>query len=198
MSLSLDFPLTAGGPVAAEVVRRGFTGFLLLLDHVRALPYGRPADAQDVLSVLKERVGTCSSKHRLLATVAHECGRSEIELIVGIYEMSEENTPGVGAVLERAGLVSIPEAHCYLRMGARRYDFTGLECGSASFFDALLSEHVVAPEDLPGLKVRLHWEAMSAWCETRSIAPAYGWSVREACIAALSSAGADVPSLTVP
>jgi hypothetical protein len=40
--------------------------------------------------------------------------------MLGIYEMHERNTPGVGAVLEREGLSGIPEAHCYLVVNQRR------------------------------------------------------------------------------
>jgi hypothetical protein len=40
-----------------------------------------------------------SLSHQLLAAVAQDCGHSEVQLTVGIYEMSEENTPGVGTVL---------------------------------------------------------------------------------------------------
>jgi hypothetical protein len=34
----------------------------------------------------------------------------DIVLVLGIYEMSEQNTPGVGAVLAKYGLTMLPEA----------------------------------------------------------------------------------------
>jgi hypothetical protein len=47
-----------------------------------------------------------------------DSARVEVQLTVGIYEISEENTPGVGTVLNAASLTSIPEAHCYCPLKA--------------------------------------------------------------------------------
>lgn len=49
-----------------------------------------------------------------------------VRLMIGIYLMNEDNTPGVGKVLERYGLKEIPEAHCYLRFEGQYLDFTRL------------------------------------------------------------------------
>jgi len=57
---------------------------------------------------------TCTTKHALLAALARE-QHINAQLVLGIYEMSERNTPGVGHVLSRYGLSYIPEAHCHLR-----------------------------------------------------------------------------------
>lgn len=187
MTSTLNFPIKGHGPIARKALQHGFTDFLSLAEHVRQLPYRRPVDKHDILAVLTEQQGTCSSKHRLLAAVAHECSHTEIELVVGIYEMSESNTPGVGAVLKPAGLDSIPEAHCYLRFHDQRYDFTGLSNGSSSPLDSLLSEHVVTPDDLPHEKAPLHHDAISAWAELHGSVFADAWSIREACIEALTT-----------
>jgi hypothetical protein len=169
-----------------EVRSHGWNDFRALCEHVRALPYGRVSHAADALSVLREHKGTCSSKHRLLAAVAHDCGHPEIELVVGIYAMSEVNTPGVGAVLRTAACVSIPEAHCYLRVGEARWDFTGLSAGRESPFASLLEEHVVLPEALGTTKLSLHDRALERWAATVGRSPAAAWSLREACIDALT------------
>lgn len=86
-----------------------------------------------------------------------------------------------------AKLISIPEAHCYLRFDGHRYDFTGLPGGNSSPFDSLLSEHVVSPYNLPQEKTALHHEAMSAWADLRGRTFAEAWKVRETCIAALAA-----------
>ena len=187
VSAELDFEIVGGGPLAEEVRRHGFDHFLMLAEHVRQLPYGRPSCARDVSTVLEERRGTCSSKHRLLAAVAHECGHPEVDLVVGLYAMSERNTPGVGVVLEGAGFVSIPEAHCYLRLGDRRHDFTGLSTGASSPFEALLSEHLVPLAHLPEEKARLHHDAIRVWSASHGLPFADAWALREACIQALVS-----------
>src|SRR5262245_19598688 len=132
MRHSLNFSISHAGMLCEEVLTRGFSTFDRLAEHVRSLPYGRASHATDSLSVLREERGTCSAKHRLLAAVAHECGHLEVQLVVGIYEMSEQNTPGVGPALRSASLSTIPEAHCYLAVAGERLDFTGLSSGSAS------------------------------------------------------------------
>jgi hypothetical protein len=66
--------------------------------------------------------------------------------MVGLYEMSEANTPDVGPALGE--LSAIPEAHCYLMFEGRRFDFTGLTGGVASPFDSLIEERVFSEWDL--------------------------------------------------
>lgn len=181
----VDFEIGAFSILCKEVRAKGLTTFHQLAEYIQALPYGRISNFDNSLAVLQEMRGTCSSKHQLLAAVAHECGHSEIQLVVGIYEMSEENTPGVGVVLSKESLLCIPEAHCYLISGNERFDYTGLSSGSCSVFDALLSEHIVAPADLMQTKKILHMNAMANWASTIGISVSNGWVIREACIAVL-------------
>ncbi len=191
-----SFDIASRSRVCDELRSRGWNDFRALCEHVRALPYGRVSNTADALSILREHTGTCSSKHRLLAEVARDCGHPEIELVVGIYEMSEANTPGVGAVLRAASCVSIPEAHCYLRVGPARWDFTGLSAGHESPFASLIEEHVVLPETLGTTKRSLHRLALERWARTVGCSPAAAWSLREACIAALTSNAS--PSAALP
>src|SRR5688572_26927349 len=135
-TMNLDFELSSTGQLSQIARRKGFDRFAALAEHVRALPYGRVVGTSPS-AVLDEQRGTCSSKHALLARIGREANRPDIELFVGIYQMNDVNTPGVGEVLAGHGLISVPEAHCYLRVGARRFDFTGLRTGSASPFDSL-------------------------------------------------------------
>jgi hypothetical protein len=113
MKNPLDFDI-GDSSLCREVKQFGFVRFGVLAEHVRALPYRR-VESRDVAAVLRECCGTCSTKHRLLALVAHESGRLEVQLTIGIYEMSARNTPDVAGVLRSASLPFIPEAllpHC--------------------------------------------------------------------------------------
>jgi len=65
------------------------------------LPYGRTANRTDLSLVISEQKGTCSSKHALLKEVADLNGIKGIDLIIGIYKMSEANTPGIGDELSK-------------------------------------------------------------------------------------------------
>ncbi|KAA0696868.1 hypothetical protein DT594_06005 [Halopseudomonas laoshanensis] len=193
MSSGHDFEISGKTPVAEEVKRLGFNRFMALAEYVRDLPYGRPLDSEDILAPLKEKRGTCSFKHRLLSTVADDCDHSEVKLIVGLYEMSERNTPGVAAVLDRAGIAWIPEAHCYLQIDGQRYDFTGLSSGGSSPFESLLQEHIVAPAQLHDEKAQLHQDVISRWAKSYDWSFEEAWALREDCIKALGSNKAHQP-----
>jgi hypothetical protein len=186
LSYLLRFLISGNSALCEEIRSRGFDSFEHLAEHVRKLPYRRTANTGDPLAVLRQGGGTCSAKHQFLATVAQDCGHSEVQLIVGIYEMSEDNTPGVGTVLNAASLTSIPEAHCYLSVEGERFDYTGLSAGSSSPFAALLAEYTVSPTNLSQVKVELHKRAIAAWAKDRSISKEAAWATREACIAALA------------
>ena len=183
----LRFRISGSSALCDDVRFLGFESFEQLAEHVKKLPYGRTAYSNEPLAVLRQGRGTCSAKHQLLAAVAQDCGHSEVQLTVGIYEMSEENTPGVGTVLNAAALTSIPEAHCYLSIEGERFDFTGLPAGSLSPFAALLSEYTVSPINLPQVKVALHQGAIAAWASNHGISKEVAWAAREACIAALAA-----------
>jgi hypothetical protein len=185
----LQFRICGASALCDDIRSRGFVSFEDLAEHVRTLPYARISNAQDPLAVLRQGRGTCSAKHQLLATVAQDCGHPEVQLTIRIYEMSEANTPGVGAVLDAASLASIPEAHCYLSIEHERLDFTGLPAGSSSPFAGLLAEYTVSPADLPRVKMQRHLEAIAAWAIDRSISKDAAWAIREACITALAAGG---------
>lgn len=172
--------------VAEAVVALGFSSFDGLARHVAALPFGRVVRSGDPLAVLREGRGTCSSKHQLLATVAQGCGRFEVMLTVGLYAMSEANTPGVGAVLAAASLDAIPEARCYLTIDHQRLDFTGGPRGRTSPFASLAAEYFLAPEVLADRKPQLHRQALAQWAGPHGLSEQSAWELREACIAALS------------
>ncbi|TAN11149.1 MAG: hypothetical protein EPN34_08115 [Burkholderiaceae bacterium] len=106
--------------------------------------------------------------------------------MVGIFAMCEANTPGVGTVLDAAGLTSIPEAHCYLKINGERFDFTGLRSGTASPFESLVTEQVVAPAALAERKIHFHKDAIAAWAPAHGLTAKAAWPIREACIAALA------------
>jgi len=66
--------------------------------YVWKLPYGRNSDRANWRLVLSELRGTCSTKHALLKELMDELNLN-VDLVVGIYPMNEDNTPGVGSVI---------------------------------------------------------------------------------------------------
>jgi hypothetical protein len=158
--------------------------------HVCELPYGRNGHPDDPLTVLTERRGTCSTKHALLRRLAIEQG-IDLVLILGIYEMNERNTPGVGSVLQRHGLNALPEAHCYLRVGNERIDVTRQHArGYVEPISHFLHEEEIDPSQITLYKCRVHKSFLQQWItERRGVGEsslASIWEIREECIAALS------------
>lgn len=157
---------------------------------IQSLRYGRNAHPESPLTVLDERCGTCSTKHSLMQRLAHE-QNILMALTVGIYEMSEQNTPGVGLVLGRFGLFSLPEAHCYLRRRGKRIDLTGLpNAPHREPIQRFLLEETIEPDEITDYKVWLHRRFLASWSDghqCRGYTPQQLWSIREECILALSS-----------
>ena len=81
----------------------GAGDFAAAARYVRQIPYGRITERSRYWLVLDEGRGTCTTKHATLAALARKQG-IDVRLMLGIYEMSERNTPGVGPVLSAHGL----------------------------------------------------------------------------------------------
>jgi hypothetical protein len=113
-----------------------------------------------------------------------------IELRLGIYEMTEVNTPGVGRVLDGVRLSSIPEAHCWLRYLRIDTDLTmppGLSVATARRF---LHEETIRPDQIGGYKAHVHRSFVVHWLARQNrtdINLDDAWRIREACIAVLSA-----------
>ena len=183
----INRPLTADGPITRLFRAAGAHDFPGAARHILGLPYGRITDRSRFWLVLEEGCGTCTTKHATLAGLAREQG-IDVQLVLGIYEMSENNTPGVGRVLSAHGLSYIPEAHCYLRCRDERIDVTGVPPGAAPI-DRFLQEEAITVEQIGEYKNDLHRRFLRDWIDRtesvrgRSLDDV--WRIREACIAAL-------------
>ncbi len=184
-----DWVLEEGGEITRAFVSAGAKDFRAAARYVHALPYGRNSSRTDPLIVIREHRGTCSTKHALLARLALE-QRLEIGLVIGIYRMTERNTPGVGRVLGANGLEYIPEAHCYLRYLEDRIDVTReIAGGPAEPIAHFLYEEEISPEQIGDYKIALHQRWMREWIASPNGPRGFGfdelWKIREKCIAAL-------------
>ena len=183
------FPLRDVGGVSARLISIGARDFRSAGRYVKALPYGRNSDRSDPRLVLGEGRGTCSTKHALLAQVAVEQG-FDVRLVIGIYEMTGRNTPGVGAVLKRHGLSVLPEAHCYLSYRGQRIDLTRALEGPAEPIKRFLYEEEISPAQIGDYKLELHRRWLGDWASrsssARGLDPDLLWKIREECIAALA------------
>ena len=178
-----NFELGSSWRVGRLFVQRGVLDFRAAVVHVRGLPYGRTSSRADPTRVLAEGRGTCSSKHALLRELAREHAQP-VRLYMGIYEMEEANTPGVGRILEDYGLRSVPEVHCYLRWEGTVIDATGLP-GSYDPTGSLLYEEEIEVDQVVQHKVDVHRAWLREWAARTRTDPDRAWAAREACIGML-------------
>lgn len=185
-----NFDLISGDRITDEFLSRGTTDFHAALNYVWRLPYGRNSNRADFNSVLKERCGTCSTKHALLAALAAEQKR-KIFLNLGIYEMNVRNTPSVGEALDEFGLKSLPEAHCYLTYMNERIDITRFSStDEIEPNKTFLYEERIQPDQIGDYKIGLHRAFFQNWMCGKKLSRKFDfeelWNVRERCIAALT------------
>jgi len=181
-----DVSFSRNGPATEAFVGHGVRDLRAAAQCLREIPYGRISDRERPLLMLDERRGTCTTKHAALALLAAEQG-VDLALMLGVYEMSEANTPGVGAVLARHALTCLPEAHCYVSWHGTRLDITRA-VAAAEPITRLLFEERITPGQIGAYKIARHREMLAAWLiEHRpGLALDDAWRIREACIAAIS------------
>jgi hypothetical protein len=182
--------LKPAGDISDAFIRVGALDYRAAARLVSRLPFGRNTTVDDPLIVMRESRGTCSTKHALLRRLAMEQS-VDVALVLGMYEMDERNTPGIGPILKRHQLTTLPEAHCYLRSGEIRIDVTReIGTDSAEAIAQFLHEEDIAPEQIGEYKTTLHRLFLARWIAEGGTAGGRDldemWRVREECIAALS------------
>lgn len=176
------------GSLSALAVKNGVNNRIELLTHLRTIPYGRTASRTDFSLVLKQNLGTCSTKHALYKSISLEQGWDKTELLIVMYQMNKDNTPLIGNVLKDSGLDYIPEAHCVLRIENSFVDLTRVDSDFEHLDGAILSKQVIDPIQVGDWKVEFHKEYIRNWISKENICLDFEdiWALREKCIKRLS------------
>lgn len=141
-----DAPITDAGTIAKKFMELGITRFQAACDYVHQLPYGYNSDRDDLMILFNENMGTCTTKHAVVATLAIELNLS-VDKHIGIYAMTEAIVTNTDEILNRFDLPYIPMVHCFLQHDTYRVDLTeGNRNGKKCAIDDFLYTAPVAPD----------------------------------------------------
>jgi hypothetical protein len=118
-----DKVITKAGILSVEFQSMGIRSFIEACRYVHALPYGYNSDRDELMILFKEKMGTCTTKHAVIATLAAEL-HLPITRGVGIYAMTEAIVTGTDKILAEYSLPYVPMVHCFLEYGNYRVDLT--------------------------------------------------------------------------
>jgi len=126
MDTFTDFPekgIIGVGPISQAFLDLGICSFREACRYVHELPYGHNSDRDDLMILFKEKMGTCTTKHAVIAALAAELGLP-VTRGVGIYAMTEAVVTGASKILTEYSLPYVPMIHCFLEYGNYRVDLT--------------------------------------------------------------------------
>jgi len=118
-----DKTITEAGPITKTFLSLGIRSFQEACQYVHGLPYGYNSDRDDLMILFQEKMGTCTTKHAVIASLAAELGLP-ITRGVGIYPMTEAIVTGTDKILAEYRLPYVPMIHCFLEYGNYRVDLT--------------------------------------------------------------------------
>jgi hypothetical protein len=163
--------LDPGGRFGA-VCRERFDGRTLreAAEYVFDCDTGRGRTPDDLHTLLTGHVGTIGAKQALLAALAKEAGRDDVELVVACCEMQ---LPEMGQL--RGGSAprlprTLPLAVCWLRHRGRRLQIVDPRLASLHTVN-LVTEVAVAPEGLMSERMRLYKTFAEDWCRALETHP---------------------------
>jgi hypothetical protein len=142
-------PIVENGPISRIFLSMGINDFHRSCRYVHELPYGYNSDRDDPMILFKENMGSCTTKHAVIATLAAEL-EITIDKHIGIYAMTEALVTGTQNILDRYELSYLPMVHCFLVYEAHRVDLSeGNQNGKNGPIDEFLyTEEVIA--NIPG------------------------------------------------
>ena len=118
-----DKPILDNGAMARLFLSMGIKDFHHACRYVHELPYGYNSDREDPMILFKEKMGSCTTKHAVIATLSAELGIA-IDKHIGIYAMTESLVTGTKPILDRYNLPYLPMVHCFLVFEEQRVDLS--------------------------------------------------------------------------
>ena len=133
------------GQITRKFLELGITTFKEACDYVHNIEYGYNTNYDDKLIFFKENMGTCTSKHAVIAGLAEELN-IPLYKHIGVYKFTEEISTGANIILEKYDIPYVPMVHCFLVYKEYRFDLTEGNCnGKNTSIENLIHEQKVEP-----------------------------------------------------
>jgi DNA-binding CsgD family transcriptional regulator len=152
--------------------RAGFDGRTLreVADYVRDCD-SVPGLAPDAFQgVIRQHTGTSGAKQALLAALAAENGRNDVQLMVACCEMQVPFSDHEHLELGGQRRHNFPLAVCWLRYKGRRLQIVEAKQASLQTVQ-LVTEMPVRPEQLAAERIRLYQTFAADWCRALETGP---------------------------
>lgn len=136
--------ITNKGIISNTFINLGINTFWDACKYVHEVPYGYNSTTEDILILFKEKFGSCTTKHAVIATIGEELNIPVYKMI-GIYAMNEEIVTGTNLILDKYHLPYLPMIHCFLIYDSYRVDLTEANNNgkNRSIEDFLFTEKVI-------------------------------------------------------
>ncbi len=133
------------GIISRKFLELDIKSFKEACKYVHDTDYGYNSDYDDKMIFFKEKMGTCTTKHAVIAGLAEELGIPLFKY-VGVYKLTEKISTGTSDILEKYDLLYVPMVHCFLVYNQFRFDLTEGNCnGKNTYIDEFIHFEKVDP-----------------------------------------------------
>jgi len=118
-----DAELIPVGELSKKFLGLGIKTFKDACNYVHKIDYGYNTNYEDKMIFFKEKRGSCTSKHAVIAGLAQEL-KIPLYKHVCVYKFTEEITTGVNKILNKYKVPYVPMVHCFLVYDIYKFDLT--------------------------------------------------------------------------
>ncbi len=125
-----DAEIKPVGEISRKFLELGINSFKQACEYVHGIEYGYNSNYDDKLIFFKEKKGTCTSKHAVIAGLAEELN-IPLYKHVCVYKFTEKISTGANKILKKYKIPYVPMVHCFLAFIAFRnlqFDLTEGNC----------------------------------------------------------------------
>jgi hypothetical protein len=140
-----DAEIKIVGEISRKFLELGINSFKQACEYVSTIEYEYNSNYDDKLIFFKEKKGTCTSKHAVIAGLAEELN-IPLYKYVCVYKFTEEISTGANEILKKYDIPYVPMVHCFLVYENLRFDLTEGNCnGKNSSIEDCMYEVKVDP-----------------------------------------------------